>query len=288
MKKITLYKSLTIILILNFLLAAVKLSFGLLGNSISLTNDGINSAIDFVLSIMLVITINFSNKKSDKNHPYGHEKFEGIFSLIISFLIVITGVFLVIDTITRMINFADYLEPKTYTLISAIISVVVKIFLFKFTKSLSQKFSQPGLKADSVNHFADALATSVVVIGILLSLLGYKEFDYIASLIIAIIIAYSGVKLFIEATSWLVDQAPNKDCLKAIKEYILSCEGVIKVDDMKVRMHVTKLYVDVEISVDRNLSLIAAHEIAEKVHLGVEEEFEEVIHCMVYVNPAKK
>lgn len=288
LKKLTLYKALTIILILNLLLATIKLSFGIYGNSVSLTNDGINSVIDFILSILLVITINISNKKSDKNHPYGHEKFEGIFTLVISFLIIITGVFLVVDTIKRIIFTDEFIKPELYTLIIAIISVMIKVFLYQFTKVLSKKFSQPGLKADSINHFADALATSVVVIGILLAILGYEKFDYIASLIIAVIITYSGVKLFIEASSWLVDQAPDKEYLKEIRSYILGCDGVIKIDDIKVRMHVTKLYIDVEIAVDRNLSLIAAHEIAESVHLGVEEEFVDVIHCMVHVNPTKK
>lgn len=281
----SLNKALSIILILNFLLAAIKLSFGLLGNSVALTNDGINSTIDFVLSIVLIATIRVSNKKPDKDHPYGHEKFEGILSLIIAIFVIATGSFLLIDTIKRIVTTDVILMPQTYTIIIAIISVFIKVFLYRYTKILSVKYSQPSLKADSTNHFADGIATFVVVLGVFLSLIGYVQFDYIASIIIAIIISYSGVRLFFEASSWLVDKAPSIKDLNAIKSYIESCEGVIGIDDIKARMHVTKLYVDVEIIVDNQLSLVAAHKIAEAVHIGVEQHFDEVIHCMVHVNP---
>ena len=95
------------------------------------------------------------------------------------------------------------------------------------------------------------------------------------------------VQIIIESTSFLTDQAPSKDEIKAIYSVILSIEGVIQVDDLKVRKHMTQRYVDVEIAVRSSHTLEHAHKIAETVHHQVEDVFPDVIHCMVHVNPEK-
>ena len=95
------------------------------------------------------------------------------------------------------------------------------------------------------------------------------------------------VSILKEATPFLVDQSPNISELKNIEDFVLNIEGVLSIDDLKARMHMTQFYVDIEIGVKEDLSLKDAHEIAEYVHKLVENQFKKIIHCMVHVNPHK-
>lgn len=130
------------------------------------------------------------------------------------------------------------------------------------------------------------LSTSVSLLSIILAQFGLLYFEPIATIIISIFILYSVYEMIKEAVSFLVDEAPKKEKVRAINQTILNCAGVIKIDDLKTRKHMNHIYVDVEIAVDRNLSLLEAHKIAEDVHLEVEKEFD-ALHCMVHVNPYK-
>jgi len=112
-------------------------------------------------------------------------------------------------------------------------------------------------------------------------------FDYIASIIIGLLILRLAVQILFESVAYLVDQAPSEEVINKINQVIQSVSGVIQVDDLKVRKHMTQKYVDVEIAVQSSLTLEAAHKIAENVHHKVEAKFPDVIHCMVHVNPHK-
>lgn len=271
-------------LILNLLLFIIKIVFGLLGNSFSLLGDGINSLIDFVISIILIVTINYSLKEPDKDHNYGHEKIEVIVNLILGMVLVVTSVVLIYSAI---ISFNKVITPEKYTIYVALASLIIKGFIFYINYYGYKKLKQVSLKAESYNHLGDILATLASLIGIILAIYKVYYFDYIAMIIIALIIFYNGIQVFIESSHYIVDKSPSKEFNKMVKEHVLNIEGVIKIDDYKARIHVNKIYIDIEISVNRNLSLINAHEIAEKVHISVEQQFSDVDHCMVHVNPSK-
>lgn len=271
-------------LILNVFLLIIKILFGVLGNSFSLLSDGINSLIDFIVSIILIVTINYSLKEPDKDHNYGHEKIEVIVNLILGMVLVVTSMILIYSSI---INFDKVIKPEKYTIFVSLASLIIKGFIFYINYYGYKKIKQVSLKAESYNHLGDILATLASLIGIILSIYKVYYFDYIATIIIALFIFANGIKVFIDSSNYIVDKSPSKEFNEKVKEYVLNIKGVLKIDDYKSRIHVNKVYVDIEISVNRDLSLIVAHEIAEKVHISVEKEFEEVEHCMVHVNPIK-
>ena len=273
-------------LILNIILAAFKLLFGYLGNSFSLKVDGINSLIDIFIGGLLLLSLNIASKKPDRNHPYGHEKYEVIVSLILGLFLIVTSFIIVFSSITSM---DKDLEIKKYSLLVVGISIVLKSIVLYINVWGYKKYNQVSLKADAYNHFGDILATTASFFGILISIYTkFKYFDYLAAIIIAVIILINGIKVIKESISYLVDESPDKEFNDKVKNFINKIEGVIKIDDYKSRLHVNKVYIDVEIGVDKILSLIKAHEIAELVHKKVEDEFKEVIHCMVHVNPYYK
>ncbi len=285
-------RAITIGLIVNIILALLKVITGIIGHSEALTSDGLNSSSDVFISIMLLVIMKIATKKPDHNHPYGHEKFEGIGYFALGFIFFFTSLFIGYTSIQSIVDYiqnpSGYSSPAFITLIVSILSLLIKFVLFRFYMIVSRKTGSPALKADAKNHLIDVWATLFSVIGIGLSQLDMVIFDYIASLIIGLFILRLALQILKEAITYLVDQAPSDAKIDAISSVILNVSGVLSVDDLKVRKHMVQKYVDVEIGVEPTLSLEKAHEIAEHVHHKVEEAFPEVIHCMVHVNPYPK
>jgi len=272
-------------LILNILLTVIKISAGLIGDSYSLFSDGINSLSDVVISITLILTIKYASKKPDKDHPYGHEKYEAVINMFLGIFLLVTAILLSLNSILSIETFK---EPKTFTIVIAVIAIFIKIVIYQINIIGYKKYNQVSLKADAYNHLGDILATSLSLISIILARNNIKYMENIAAVLISVIIFINGLKVIKDATNYMVDLSPKKSFNKKVKEFINSIDGVIKIDDYKSRLHVKNIYIDVEIQVDRNLSLIDAHKIAEDVHIKVENKFKEVLHCMVHVNPSKE
>lgn len=275
----------------NIVLTLIKLIFGYLGSSESLFSDGVNSFVDIFISLMLLMVIRVTAKEPDENHPYGHEKFEGILYLFLSLFIMalasILGYSSIRSLITTINNPTLIVQPEFITVIASMISLIIKIGLFILNYKTAKKYQSVALYGDSKNHMFDIFSTTISLISITFALVGFIYFEPVASILISIFIFYSGFKMILEAISFLVDEAPDHDTIKSIKKSILVCQGVLRVDDLKVRKHMSQFYVDVEISVDNKLSLEAAHKIAEDVHHYIEANYD-VIHCMVHVNPLVK
>lgn len=272
-------------LTLNILLTIIKISSGLIGDSYSLFSDGINSLSDVIISVTLILTIKYASKKPDKDHPYGHQKYEAVTNMFLGIFLLITAVLLTVNSIH---NINTINNPKTFTMAIAGVSILIKIVIYLVNINGYKKYNQISLKADAYNHLGDILATSLSLISIILARNNILYVENIAGILISIIIFINGLKVIKDATNYMVDASPKTSFNKKVKKFINSIDGVIKIDDYKSRLHVTNIYIDVEIQVDRNLSLLDAHKIAEDVHIKVEERFEKVLHCMVHVNPSKE
>lgn len=291
MRKNILKRVVLLSLVGNIILTIIKLIFGHLGQSESLFSDGINSFVDIFISLMLFVVLKVSSKQADDNHPYGHEKYEGILYLFLSMFIMVVAIILGFNSINNLIfsinNPNLVIQPLFVTVIVALIALIIKIGLYLINYRTAKKYNSVAIYADSKNHLFDIFSTTISLISIILTRLGLLHFESLASILIALFIFYSGFKMVLDAISYLVDEAPGIEVVESIKHSILNCQGVIKIDDLKVRKHMSQLYVDVEISVDNSLSLQSAHNISEDVHDHIESLYD-VIHCMVHVNPYKK
>lgn len=284
-------KAIRIGLTINILLTIIKLSAGYFFNSKAIFSDGLNSFSDVFISVMLLFVLKVSTKKPDHDHPYGHEKYEGLAYFFIGIIFSAIAVFIFIESIVLILGFnqtgSQSNAPHILTVVVASIALIIKSFLYLYYRKVSKLYDTPTLKADAQNHLIDIFATSISLIGVVLAQFNLVIFDYIASIVIGLLILRLGVQTLFESVSYLVDQAPSDEELKEIKDVIKHTKGVLTIDDIKVRKHMTQKYVDVEIGVISTLSLEEAHAIAESVHHDVEKEFPEVLHCMVHVNPHK-
>lgn len=282
-------RAITVGLIVNLLLASLKLTFGYLGNAQALFSDGLNSFSDIFVSLLMLVFMRIATKKPDHDHPYGHEKFEGLAYFALGLIFSLVAIYIFYQSIFSLIHYftnGDTIEqPQLFTVIISLIALVVKGFLFVFFKKISKTYDSPTLRADAKNHLIDAWATLASLIGLSIAQFGLIYFDYLASFVIGIFIMRLAIQILKESISYLVDQAPSTEEINEIHDFIMTVKGVIQVDELKVRKHMTQRYVDVEIAVLGDMSLEKAHKIAESVHHQVEKRFPDVLHCMVHVNP---
>lgn len=275
-------------IIVNLLLSIGKLVAGIIGKSSAMISDAVHSASDVFSTIVVMIGVKISNKESDKNHQYGHERLESVAALILAVVLAATGIGIGYSGIRTIISGTEgvgLVIPTVLPLIAAIVSVVVKEAMYWYTLRAAVKINSGALKADAWHHRSDALSSVGSFIGILGAKMGYPILDPIASVIICVFILKAAFDIFRDAIGKMTDEACDDKMVEAIAGVAKRQQGVIQLDDMKTRMFGNKVYVDIEISVDGDMKLREAHQIAEQVHEQVEKNFPSVKHCMVHVNP---
>ncbi len=276
-------------IIINFILSAFKLAAGLIANSGALVSDAVHSASDVFSTFIVMIGIKLADKKPDKNHEYGHERIECVAAIILAFVLAATGIGIAADAINKIqtgIN-GDLAVPGVLALVAAGVSIIVKEVMFRYTKHYAKKINSGAMMADAWHHRSDALSSVGSLIGVGGAMLGLPILDPIASGIICLFILKAAFDITKDAVNKMVDTACDDKTEEAMKEKILQVDGVIALDDLKTRLFGNKIYIDVEIACDGNLTLTDSHKIAEEVHLMLENSFENVKHCTVHVNPQK-
>ncbi|MGN0461440.1 MAG: cation diffusion facilitator family transporter, partial [Ruminococcus sp.] len=192
--------------------------------------------------------------------------------------------------LTKIIS-SDYsglATPGLLALIAAIVSIVVKELMYHYTMHAAKKINSSSLKADAWHHRSDALSSVASLIGIGGAMMGVKILDPIVSIIICFVIVKAAFDILKESIDKLVDKSCDEETIKKMEETVMKIDGVLDLDDIKTRLFSNKIFVDIEICADGDLTLWDAHEIAENVHDKIEEDFKDVKHCMVHVNPKMK
>lgn len=271
----------------NLILSAFKLLAGIIAHSGAMISDAVHSASDVFSSIVVVIGIRISAKESDKDHPYGHERMECVAAIILATILLMTGLSIGIDAVRTIAggNYGDLAVPGMLALVAAIVSIVTKEAMFWYTKINAKRIDSSALMADAWHHRSDALSSIGALIGIAFARVGFPIMDSIASLVICLFIVKASYDIFMDAVNKMVDHACNEETEEQFRSCVASEEGVLRIDDLRTREFGNKIYVDIEISADGDHTLWEAHDIAERVHDKLEEQFPKVKHVMVHVNP---
>lgn len=289
-KKIAMHVSNTSIGV-NMILSVGKLLAGFLAHSSAMISDAIHSASDVFSTLIVIIGIHISSKESDKEHQYGHERFECVASIILATVLALTGLAIGYEGLTKIISGMhgeELIIPGKLALIAAFISIAVKEGMYWYTRNAAKKIKSGALMADAWHHRSDALSSIGSLVGIGAAILGFPIFDPIASVAICFCIFKVAYDIYQDAVSKMLDTSCDQETNEKMQAVILAQDGVRGVDLLKTRLFGSKIYVDVEISADASLTLEDSHAIAERVHNKIEEEFEDVKHCMVHVNPYRE
>lgn len=271
----------------NAILSVFKLIAGLVGNSYAMIADSIHSFSDVFTTIIVIIGVKISAKKADKEHPYGHDRFECVAALLLSFALFVVGAMIGYSAITKLVDgsYKTVAVPETIALVAAIVSIAEQCLMFIVTIKAAKKVNSGALKADAWHHLSDSLSSVGSFAGILGAMLGFPILDIVAGLIICLLIFKVAIDVFIDSVNKVTDKAVDDKTQEQIKDLVLSTEGVIVIDRMRTRQFGNMIYIDLEIACAPNLTLVEAHEIAQNVHDKIEKEMQTVKHCLIHVNP---
>lgn len=275
-----------ITIIINILLSAIKLFAGILGRSGAIIADAIHSLSDVLSTIAVMVGLKLAKQPADEQHPYGHEKLEPITAKILASILLITALLIGFNGIKNIIN-GTAVIPAKIAMYAAIVSIIVKEWMYRYTAHGAKKIESTSLMADAWHHRTDAFSSIGTLIGVIGARMGYPILDPIASLVICILITKVAIDIYKEAINQLIDRSADAKTIENIKNQIENINGVISIDELKTRVCANRLYVDVEICVNRDLSVCEGHEIAESVHNAIENLDNRIKHCMVHVNPGR-
>ena len=271
----------------NLILSAGKLLAGIFANSGAMISDAVHPASDVWSTFIVMIGVNIAGKQADEQHRYGHERFESVASVTLALILLETGLLIGWKGLKTIFSgsYDDLAAPGALALAAAVVSIVVKEWMYWYTRAAAKKIGSDALMADAWHHRSDSLSSIGALVGIAFAMGGFPIMDSVASVVICLFIVKAAVDIFRDAVDKMVDRSCDQETLEKMSALILSQPGVLGLDLLQTRLFGAKIYVDAEIAVQADLSLQKAHAIAEAVHDRMEEEFPMVKHCMVHVNP---
>lgn len=271
----------------NSVLSLFKIIAGVFAHSGAMISDAVHSASDVLSSIIVIIGVKISAKGSDKDHPYGHERFECVAAIVLAVILLISGLFIGHTAIEKISsgNAQEITVPGILALVAAVISIVGKEAMYWYTRFFALRLDSAALMADAWHHRSDALSSIGALIGIVGARMGFPLMDTVASLVICIFIIKAAYDIFKDAIDKMVDRSCSEEIEKEILQCVTEQDGVYGVDSIQTRVFGNKIYVDLEIFAAGEITLTHSHQIAKQVHDAIENSFEKIKHITVCVNP---
>lgn len=274
----------------NLFLCIAKLIAGFMANSAAMISDAIHSASDVFGTLIVMAGVKISNKGADQGHPYGHDRIECVSALVVGAILFVVGAGIGYSGIQKIFfsEAEELVVPGTMALYAAVVSIVVKEGMYWYTIDAANKLKSSAMRAAAWDHRSDALSSIGALIGIFAARCGYPIMDPIASLVICVMIFHAAYEVVSEALSQMLDQSCDAETLKRMAHLVTHVPGVEHLDAMNTRLFGSKVYMELEISVRDDMTLVEAHHVSELVHAAMEANFPDVKHCMVHINPASE
>lgn len=278
----------TVSIVVNVLLSLFKLLAGVIAHSGAMISDAIHSASDVFSTIIVMVGIHLAGRKSDKEHPYGHERMECVAAIVLATVLAVTGLGIGWSAIQSIAKESTgvVVVPGVLALVAAVVSILTKEGMYWYTRFHAKKIDSSALMADAWHHRSDALSSVGSFVGIFGARMGFPMLDPLASVVICLFVVKAAVDIFRDAISKMTDKSCDQETVNEMHDCIMNIQGVEGIDLLKTRSFGSKYYVDIEIKADGEKKLWEAHAIAENVHHAIEQQFPLVKHCMVHVNPA--
>lgn len=267
----------------NVFLLCIKAIIGVITGSQAMIADAANSAGDIFASFMTFVGNKIASEPSDENHTFGHGKAEYLFSFLISISMMIVAVKLLFDSITSLIQ-GNELVFSYFLVLVCIITILVKLCLYGYTKMLYQKHKNILIEANMKDHRNDCVVTSFTLISILFSLLGIYWLDGVVGIGISLWICFTGIKIFIESYNVLMDISLNNDTKDIILDLVHTHKEIKKIDTIYSTPVGYQYLVTFTIYVDGNMSTFESHEVADELEKEI-KQLDNVYDSIIHVNP---
>ena len=274
-------------LVINVVLASVKIVAGVVGHAYVLIADGMESALDVGGSIVIWGGLTVAARPPDRTHPYGHGKAEPLAALVVAICVLAAAIGLAIESVREILT--PHHGPAPFTLAILVVVIVIKEFLFRYVNRIGRDLESTAVKTDAWHHRSDALTSAAAFIGISVALVGgegWQSADDWAALFACAVIAANGISLALPAFQEIMDTAPRDKIVRSILAVASSVPGVVEVEKCYARKMGLDYYVDLHVGVDGNISVHEGHEIAHRVKAAIQQSDSRIADVLVHIEPA--
>lgn len=272
-------------IISNLFLCVMKILIGVFSGSIAIIADGINNMADASSSIITLIGFRLASKPEDEDHPYGHARIEYLTGLFVSILIIVLGVQLFKTSLEKIFD-PDTLEFSYITIITLVIAIAVKLWQSLFNISIGKKINSLTLIATGADSRNDVIATSAVLVSVLVVKFTGLQIDGYMGCLVALFIIWSGIQLVRDTISPLLGEAPDDDLVKAITETVKKEPSILGIHDLMVHNYGPgKIFASIHVEVDADGDLMKSHDMIDNIERIVKESLR--IEFVIHMDPVK-
>ncbi|MCR5508291.1 MAG: cation diffusion facilitator family transporter [Lachnospiraceae bacterium] len=270
-------------IVLNILLCCVKAFIGMMSGSIAIITDAVNNLTDAGSSLISIVSFKMAGRKPDPEHPFGHGRIEYVAGLIISIIIIVLGVEMGKTSVTRIIDPIDIYTTKSVFLCLEI-SIGVKIYMYLYNKRFGDRIQSPAMLATAVDSFTDAIATTGVLLSVIVFEYSGIVIDGWCGLVVSIFIIYSGITSVKATVDPLLGSKPDPEYVKVIEKYVLAQKDVLGMHDLIIHNYGPgRSMISLHVEVPANADIVEAHDSVD----NIERKLKEVLNCecVIHMDP---
>lgn len=273
-------------LVVNILLTTVKFWAGIAGHSQALVADAIHSLSDTISDLAIIIGSYFWSKPADEDHPYGHRRIETIITLFVGLMLVLAAVGIIRQAFLT-IHSGRHVRPALITAAVAALSVVVKESLYRWTRQAGEKCRSGAVIANAWHHRSDAMSSIPALLSIVGSIMlpGMAFLDRLGAILVALFILHAAHKIMLPGLKELVDTSADDEICAQIKEIAEQMPGVRDIHHLRARLSGARLYVDLHMVVDGDISVRQGHDIARMVKRDIINSELQVVDVVIHLEP---
>lgn len=270
-------------IVTNFLLFLMKIIVGTAFHSVSVTADAVNNLTDSGSSVVTLIGFKMASKPADEKHPFGHARIEYLSGVIVSFIVIFLGLQLGMSSIEKILTPEENaLTPVA--LVVLVISILAKLWQCLFYRKVGRMIKSESVEATSKDSRNDVIATSVVLIGAVITMLTGVNLDGYMGAAVALFIVFSGVQLTISTADPLLGQAPEGELVQTITEKMLSYPGIIGMHDLAVHNYgVGRCFASAHCEVDAKNDILVSHDLIDNIERDFSRDLG--IHMVIHLDP---
>ena len=268
----------------NAILMVFKLAAGHWGRSDAVFADGIESACDFVAIFSTMVALKLGRKPFDEKHPYGHGRAESLAAILISLVIVATGVWIMVDSVHTIID-RDFKSPGWIAVLAAFCTILIKEWLYRFSLKTGKRLDSPALLAIAKDHHKDAVTSISTLAGVLGAFFGWGIMDPLAAGLTSFFILHIGYQTFRDSAHDLMDGSAPPDFISEVTRLAEGVERVEHVHDIRARRSGQYMIIDLKLDMDPAMTVKESHDVATRVKKLIFEGFPNVGDVMIHINP---
>jgi cation diffusion facilitator family transporter len=271
----------------NITLLMLKVVLGVFTGSAGLVADGIHSASDMATDLAVLGGMHIGRREADEKHPYGHGRFETLAGGTVAGVLMLVGAFIAWEGIVALYR-GEHSFPGGVVIAAAVVSILIKEWMYRRTAHVAKALDSAALQANAWHHRSDALSSVAVLAGGIGGLVGWGHADYLAGLLVGLMVVGAGAKTLVGVLHELTEGGLSGDDVDLLRRTISAVDGVRGSHRLRTRRVGRETFVDVHVLVDSTLSIVEAHQVSSDVEAAIHRAWSRPVNVTVHVEPDRR